>query len=451
MTGLYRLQAMLDILNTRELAIGIWLVIFFAFASIVAGRALLGVAKAAIAPQLISAFSLFATYVVFSIFFLSHVGLWDWPQLKTTLLWMVFTAPGMIGRMISKEEHPKLLRGWAKDSLGAAVIVELVTNTYTFPLWGELLLVPFLALIGGMLAVGEREARHAPTVTLLNWVLGLFGAFVIGRGVWMIVTNWASFATLATLRDFYTVPLLSLALIPFLYVMYLYVRYEIAFVPLSIWIKDKHLRDYARAMAFISFNVRPHLLRRWQREIAHVRPTSRYEVVTTIKKVLRSEAREKSPPPVDPREGWCPIAAGKFVAEDGFPTGDYHAVDGNDWFASAPMKAVTEGLWSHNMAFYIDGDERAARELRLKLYVNGTDNRDAALAKFKAAGQRLIERALSPDERSNASKLLDAGAPFTTIGATSVALMREDFPNKNISGYELTLELKRPPVRDTQV
>ncbi|MEZ5937372.1 MAG: hypothetical protein R3C52_04050 [Hyphomonadaceae bacterium] len=71
--------------------------------------------------------------------------------------------------------------------------------------------------------------------------------------------------------------------------------------------------------------------------------------------------------------------------------------------------------------------------------------------KFKAAGQRLIERALSPDERSNASKLLDAGAPFTTIGATSVALMREDFPNKNISGYELTLELKRPPVRDTQV
>lgn len=439
---------MLALLNTRELAIGIWLVVFCAFACIVAGRAVWRVAKAALAPQLITAFSLFAAYVAFSVFVLSQIGLWDWPQLKTTLLWAVFTAPGMVGRMISKEEHPKLLSGWVRDSLGAVIIVELITNTYTFPLWAELLLVPFLALIGGMLAVGERGARYAPAVTFLNWVLGLFGAFVIGRGIWMIVANWSSFATLATLRDFYTAPLLSLTLIPFLYVMYLYVRYESAFAPLPIWIKDKHVRDYARAMAVISFNVRPHLLRRWQREIVHLRPSTREEVVTAIKTTLRSEAREKNPSPVDAREGWCPIAAGKFVAEDGFPTGDYHAADGETWFASAPMKAVTDGLWSHNMAYYIDGDEHAARALRLKLYVNGADNRETALTKFKAAGNRLLERALTSSEWPHVQKLFNAGAAFTTTGATIVSLTREEFPNKNISGYELTLELKRSPAAE---
>lgn len=63
--------------------------------------------------------------------------------------------------MISKEEHPKLLSGWVRDSLGAVIIVELITNTYTFPLWAELLLVPFLALIGGMLAVDATGAASA--------------------------------------------------------------------------------------------------------------------------------------------------------------------------------------------------------------------------------------------------------------------------------------------------
>ena len=37
---------MLDFLSPRELAIGIWLLVFFGFASVVAGRALLGVLQA---------------------------------------------------------------------------------------------------------------------------------------------------------------------------------------------------------------------------------------------------------------------------------------------------------------------------------------------------------------------------------------------------------------------
>lgn len=434
---------MVDFFNARELAIAIWVGAAIIACCFLPGRPLVGIVKALLAPQFIGLFWLFVGYVAFYVFILHRIGLWNAADLKTTLFWGLFTAAGMMGRMIAKEEHPKLISGWLKDSIGAAIFVEFIANLYTFPLWGELLLVPFLVFIGGMLAVAHGEQRYKPVATLLQTVIALFGLFLLGRGLWLVVANWSSFATLATLRDFYMAPLLSFALIPFLYVLYLFVRYETAFMALQLSIKDKTLRDYAQTMAIAMFNVRPHLLRRWQREAGRQRPTSKMEVVATISAVLHGDAREKNPPPVDPRHGWCPIAAGKFVAEDGFPAGDYHRVDDGAWFSSAPMKAVTQGFWSQNMAYYIEGDEKAARALRLKLYINGPEDRDAALATFKRAGRRLLERALAPAEPEEAVSLLETGVPFVTNGDTTVSLTREDFPNQTIAGYELALEVKR--------
>jgi hypothetical protein len=436
---------MVDFFNARELAIAMWVGAAIIACCFLPGRPLISIVKALLAPQFIGLFWLFVGYVAFCVFILHWMALWNASDLKTTLLWGLFTAAGMMGRMIAKEEHPKLISGWMKDSIGAAIFVEFIANLYTFPLWGELLLVPLLVFTGGMLAVAQGEKRYKPVAALLQLVIVLFGLFLLGRGLWLVVANWSSFATLATLRDFYMAPLLSFALIPFLYLLYLFVRYETAFTGLQFSIKDKSLRDYAQTLAIAMFNLRPHLLRRWQREVGRQRPTTKIEVVATINAVLHADAREKNPPHVDPRDGWCPIAAGKFVAEDGFPTGDYHRVDDGAWFSSAPMKAVTQGLWSHNMAYYIEGVEKAAHALRLKLYVNGPEDRDAAEAIFKRAGRRLLERALAPAELEGAVSLLETGAPFVTNGDTSVSLKREDFPNQTMAGYELTLGVKRLP------
>lgn len=435
---------MAEFFNTREWAIGIWMAITTAVAFVFYTRNAISVVRAALAPPLLVSGAVFLGYLVFAVFVFMRVGLWDWPQLKTTLLWLVFTAPGMLVLMITSHKQPKFVSTWVRDSLGAAVFVELIVNTYTFALWVELILVPVFAFLALMLAFSAREERTRSVASLISFVFGVFGLYLIGRGVWMIVSNWTSFATLAALQDFYTAPLMSLSVIPFLYGFYLYARYETAFQGLQFAIPNKALRDYARAMAIITFNVRTHLIQRWRKQIARVRPETRADVVEALTIVLRGAAREHDPQRVDAAKGWCPIAAGKFLADLGYASDDYHRSYDDAWFAQAPMRRISTAFPEHNMAFYIEGDEEAAHELRLRLYINSAAQRDGARATFVRVGEALLERALPAGESDAAKKLFSRLTPFATNGSTRVALKREEFDNVD-RGYQLTLELTRYP------
>ena len=429
--------------NTREWAIGIWLVIGAVLACVAAGKSVRGLVKAALNIHLVGAALLFLTSVVFIVFICQQIGLWDWAQLKTTLLWVLFVAPGLVGRMISKEEQPHLLKAWFKETVGAVILIEVIVNTHTFSIWIELMLVPVLVFLGTMLAFAQGKPEYKSVVGFLNALFALAGLYILGRGVWMIVANWSSFATLVTLRNVYTAPLLSLTLIPFLYLFYLYVRYETAFAPLQFSIEDARLRDYAKTMAIVVFNVRTSLLRRWQKQLARTRPTTKVDVVGTLNAVIRGYEREQNPSPVDPRIGWCPIIAGNYLNQEGVVASDYHASYDGKWYTDAFFKRRDGRYSPHGLTYALEGDEAAVRELRLNLNVNGPDNADEENEMFRRVGALLLAQALSTVDADSAQPLFEAGAPFTMEGATTVALERKDFAVKEYRGHELTLVLRR--------
>ncbi|MGD9968659.1 MAG: hypothetical protein AB7T59_19230 [Hyphomonadaceae bacterium] len=432
--------------NTREWAIAIWLVVAIVFACIVAGKQVLAVLRAALNQQFVGAALVFFAYVAFAVFIYQRAGLWDWPQLKTTLLWAVFVAPSMLARMVAKEEQPTLIRVWIKDTVGALILVELVLNTYTFSIWVELMLVPFLAFIGLMLGVAQSKPKYHLVSGFFNGLLAIVGLGLLVRGVWMVVANWSSFVTLATLRDFYTAPLMSLTLIPFLYAFYLFVRYQNAFAPMRLTIPDPKLRDYAMTMAMLRFHARPPLVRRWQRELHRVRPKNRAEVVASMNAVLRRHARELNPPAVDAAVGWCPVAAGKFLASEGVVVDDYREGYAGQWQAESLFGRGERGYSPHTISYSIEGDEASARELLLRLYVDGPENGDAETAVFKRAGALLLNLTLSAADAAKARPLFEAGTPFAIAGATNVTLEREDFAINNYKGYELRLVLTRTAI-----
>ncbi len=435
--------SLFGLLNTREWAIGVWLVIGVIFACVVAGKSVLGLVKAALNGHLVGAALVFLTSVASIVFICQRIGLWDWSQSKTTLLWVIFVAPGLVGRMIAKEGHPRLLQAWFKETVGAVVLIELIVNTYTFSIWIELALVPVLVFLGAMLAFAQGKSDYKAVVGFLNGLVALVGLYLLGRGVWMIVANWSSFATLETLREAYTAPLLSLAIIPFLYVFYLYVRYETAFAPLQFSIENARLRDYAKTMAIVMFNIQTPLLRRWQKQLARTRPTTKAEVINTLSAVIRGYKREKNPTPVDPRIGWCPIIAGRYLNQEDVVASDYHASYVGKWYTDAFFKRRDGRYSPHGLVYALEGDEAAVHELRLSLNVNGPDNADEENEMFRRAGALLLAQALSAVDADNAQPLFEAGAPFTMEGATTVALEREDFAVKDYRGHELTLVLRR--------
>lgn len=435
-----------EFFNTREWAIGFWLGFGVALVSWIARKSVTGLIKALLNPHFVGAGLIFLAAVVFIVFICQRVGLWDWPQLKTTILWVVFVAPGLISRMIANEEQPRLLRAWFKESVGAVILIELIVNTYTFSIWIEVLLIPFAAVLGVMLAVAQGRPEFKSVVGLLNTVIACAGLYLLGRGLWMIATHWSSFATQETMRDVYTAPLLSLALIPFLYVFYLYVRYETAFAPMQFSIGDAKLRDYAKTMAIVMFNVRTPLLRRWQKQLTRVRPTTRAEVVGTLTAVIRRHNKEKNPPYVDPATGWSPVAAGKFLAKGGVVADDYREGYGGEWFTETSFKRAKGSNYSpHGITYVLEGDESAVHELRLRFHLNGPESSGEDYQRFYCACSLLLENALSAEQAASAIALIKIGKPFSIQGPTRITLEYTDLTVNAYIGGEWVLRLKRPP------
>ncbi|MCA8900387.1 MAG: hypothetical protein KDA53_03985 [Hyphomonas sp.] len=437
----------MDILTNREWAIVVWVVVFFALASLKTNlrKALGRVLKSFLNRHFAWLAGLLFAYVLACLILLHATSLWAFDQTKTTIVWLFLAAPTACFQVATADQQPHFFREWVQDTFKLTAIVEFVAFDTSLPFVVELILIPVVMIVVLLLAVAEQNEEDAPAAKLLNVILMLVGLLLILRGVWVIFQNVDSYANLSTVRDIYTVPLLSLSLIPFVYAVFLFSRYQGAFSPLRIYIPDEKLRDYAQAKAIIAFGKHTHLLDRWKRQMGTRKPRSRQEVDASIGEILRGHARDKKPNEVDPAFGWCPIQAGKFLSPFGLTTGDYHESDG-EWFASSPPKEINDGLIPDNIAYYVEGNENAATVLKLVLNVNTQASPQQSEGYFAQLASALLN--LSTGEVVDVERLLiqqKFGVNQPVRDATMVA-EKELFRNQRNGGYSLRVLLRKGEV-----
>jgi hypothetical protein len=123
--------------------------------------------------------------------------------------------------------------------------VEFVVNFFPLPLGAEILLVPFLTTIAllGVVAPETKEAAGAKKLSEI--VLGGFFVFLVVRFVVLIATDWGDFASSETLARFWAPPALTLAVLPFFYLLGLYMAYQQAFLRLGFFMDGEPLLGYA--------------------------------------------------------------------------------------------------------------------------------------------------------------------------------------------------------------
>lgn len=435
----------MDFLNAREWAIVAWLLIAIVLSQLNGDlrRGGANVVKAALQPKLVAIFLVCWAYAAVCVALLFWVGLWEGDQLKTTILWALFTTPPLVSRVVKHATAPQFVRGWVSDTLTVTLVIELIALTYVFDFWVEMVLIPVLFVISGMLAVAGRDEKYKAVQRFLTTLLAIFALYLVARGIWMIVEKWGEFATLTTVRDTYVAPVLSFMAIPFLYGVYLYSAYDSAFSGMRVAIPDPKLRDYAQTMALIACHANVDQLRHWVREMHLKRPVTRDQVTQSLKLVRRTAAWADTPALVPEAEGWCPVFSRQILAKRGYATNAYHESFG-EWFASSPMTEITSGSWPHNIALYLEGEERVVRRLALKLNINQREDRAEANRQFLDLAGVLLSSALPYQDTSAVRTALEKGESFETmVGTTQVELKREVFPNKQTDGYSLLLELRR--------
>jgi hypothetical protein len=151
-----------DILNNREIALVFWLIvisIFFLSSSKMTKirnsfkRMLAGL----FVRQIISVLFLMVTYMVIIIYWLSELDLWNIEQLKNTVFWCISVGFMSLFQLEKFKMDKSFFKKSVIDNFKLLAIIQFIIGVYTFSLWFEILIVPFLALIITMLAIAEAE------------------------------------------------------------------------------------------------------------------------------------------------------------------------------------------------------------------------------------------------------------------------------------------------------
>ena len=433
--------------SNREWAALLWLAALLIAINIKTDirRSFVGVFRAFFQPLIIGPLILAAIYAGGEIFLLRRFDWWSIANLKSTVLWLVtFAFVGMF-EIVSIKDHKVGLWKITCDIITVTTIFLFITELQSFPLLVEIIALPIVTFLVFMNEVAKLKPEHAPVSKFLSTIVGLIGISYFAFSVWKTASKFAETATWANALEFLIPIALSLGFLPFLYTWRVWVAYNSAFATISIAGLPERLVPHARWLALTRIGGDLELLERWRKAIHVSRPETKAELKHSLTALRALAKHEASPPIVQPNDGWSPYLAMQFMADFGLDTGHYSNSFDAEWSASSPMREFGDGaIWKNNIAYYIEGVEKAATTLKIKLNVNDLASAHEAEDMFIVYCLNLLEQAVSLDvvERMKMRVAMlddfEAEIPFG-----SVRMNRDDWVNRMAGGYSRKFEVAR--------
>ncbi len=439
-----------DVINSitmREVAAAFWMTVLLAW--VIAYKptrsSFKDVLRALFTPVLLIPLGIAALFAATEIALLHHVGWWSVANLKTTIIWLVTFAFVTMFEVVTAKSRKAGFGKIVRDIVTVTGMLVFITELYSFPLLVEIIALPVVTIIALTAEMAKRKPEDAPAGKLLGCIASLIGFSYLGYSVWKTYQSWATTATWANGLEFIIPILLSLGFLPFLYGWWTYVAYSEMFTTLSVFGLDEALIPYARWLAVTRIGSDLDTLERWRKAIQNTRPSDKAELRHTLTSLSALSEREKSPPVVQPKDGWSPYLAMQFLTDMGVHTGHYHHSFDDEWFASSPMREIGDGLiLRNNIAYYIDGTEQAATALKVKLNVNDQTNSEESENVFILQAMCLLEKAVSLDAVERLKMQIASLSPFEAgIPFGSVSLRREDYEGGIKGGYSRYFEIRR--------
>lgn len=243
-------------INNRELALILWILALsiWCLSQKKVRSAFISVIKAFFGRKLFAGYLLMLLYISLILGPLYLIGFWSVAYIKTTLIWIICVAYVMLLRF-SKANKENFFKNSVKDNFKILVVLEFFVNLYVFGLWIEMLLVPFSALMGGMIAIAESDIKYNDVKKLLNIFLGLMGIVLISFAIYKIFTDFGNFVTEKNFVNFTLPIILTIMFLPFVYLVALFSSYETLFIRMPFFIKDQVVLDYSKKKIIFSFGL----------------------------------------------------------------------------------------------------------------------------------------------------------------------------------------------------
>jgi len=238
------MKEFVDSISNRETAILVWTAVFFGWTLSVKSlrRSILDVFRAFIVWKIASVFGAFLIYAALLALTFYKAGFWNLGLLKDTLVWGLGTAAIMLFRSVGAKNW-SYFKDVIKDTLKWTIILEFVSDFYTFSLPTELILVPVLVFIGMLIAYADAfkdkftgdQQRVGP---LLKNLLSIIGFVLFGFVTYKTITKTNDLLTTENLKSFLLPVFFTLLFLPFVYAVALVSAYE------NLWIRLDFLTSH---------------------------------------------------------------------------------------------------------------------------------------------------------------------------------------------------------------
>ncbi len=258
-----------DTFNNRELATFLWvliLIVAFLFHKKIRSS-IVTVIKAFFQKYILLVFLLMLLYISLQIFLLYNVMLWDFSLVKDTVYWILGIASVLLVNVDKATKNRLYFKNLVLNGIKLVIIIEFIANIYTFNFVVELFIFPIISFFVIIAAFTEIKKEYLTVNQMANVIIGVFGFIVVIFFFVNLISDFQNFWVLDNLRAFLLPILLVITFIPFLYLVAIYMAYELLFARLDIFLKkDKDVAKYAKKQIFLLCNIKLSRLHRFMRE-----------------------------------------------------------------------------------------------------------------------------------------------------------------------------------------
>jgi hypothetical protein len=218
--------------------------------------------KAFFVPKILLPVLALVAVVVAEVVLARELGAWT-PSLATdTAFWFVSVAFVMLLTINRVWEQPGFFRRAMVSAFAVSALLEGFNEVFVLPLWLELTLVPFAALLALVSLSAEIGDRKYPGIKrFCEGALVVLGLGLLGQAAFQLISSWDTIDKGDVLRQVVQPVWLLAGVVPFLYLLGVYAIYEQTLIrmrlssPLGRW---GRLRN--GAVLFGAYGFRAHAL-----------------------------------------------------------------------------------------------------------------------------------------------------------------------------------------------
>jgi hypothetical protein len=229
------MQEINQFMNNRELVALVYLGLFFILVIALKNvrPSLVEVLKLLVTSKIGVMLGLYLATILTAIWSMSRLGLWTHSLLGNTILWIILIGLAWFININDAGKDSDFFKRRLLEALGISAFLEFFINLEAMPLVLEFISQAFLLFVVLLNAVAIREVKYQAVARLTSGILILGGLALLAYTIVELVRDWDTLNFQDILNQVLLPILLTIAVIPCLYLIGLTAGYESLFMRLS--------------------------------------------------------------------------------------------------------------------------------------------------------------------------------------------------------------------------